>query len=273
MGPVAHAKQIEFFCNAFINAEDQAAKSEIEAQMTYFTYFQCYPKIQQRFRITMHAKSNKKFVDIFTAGCIDEARLSQAAERMPKVVNIDQLQQYTISPPNVIGIPYRAKDPSLYTEKKLAQQVSDQTGYNFRLDKFQHLILDETSIVHFHRYVCWLMAELDSSFKKLVVHRTVEVGTGNPKSKRQVLLKNAEKAGDNFDECTVLLQRVSGLIARLGNMANRTYAFRRYLANSAVNEAIVKLMQEPEMLPEDIPEVLSSFQRIIFPANSHFSGS
>ena len=117
MSPGDQAKQMETLCNLYVAEKNKAEKEKILRELKRFTYFQCQPKMLQRFNIKLHPFCSESFHGVFRPDAISNFELSSRFEE-----------------DNAAGI-----TPKMlrYDESKFLGTMKKLTGYTFTADEKQ----------------------------------------------------------------------------------------------------------------------------------------
>ncbi|KAF8431990.1 hypothetical protein BGX38DRAFT_1277036 [Terfezia claveryi] len=147
--PANHAHQLQTLCNIYVDANTVDEKRAVLTELRHFTLLQCQPKIQQRLTISLHPRCREKFLGLFRDGAITRAELSK----------------------NFLPNPFFKKVRKAKRNDSLPPLMKEVTGYTFNLDSFGGVILDKTSIFHYHEFVAFFMNRLDDQLSLLANYR------------------------------------------------------------------------------------------------------
>lgn len=220
MTPANHAYQLETLCNIYVGAT-RDEKEGVLTGLKNFIFLQCQPKIQQRLTIPLHPSCREQFLGLFRPGAITS----------------DMLRNNFLPNPQFEQVRKRK------SEKKFLPLMKEITGYTFYVDNRDRVALNEVSIFHYHKFVCFLINELNDHVSVLANYR-------DTKKNKDVGFLEAEKCAKES------LEIIDQRMCVLGDLLHRSESFHTYIYQPPIAHF---LKEASNQLSASMPQVGNLF--------------
>lgn len=199
-----HTAELQERLNEYLAEESPATKKEILENLSMFTYLQCQAKILQRLKVPIHPFTKVQFYEAFRPGNIDVDKLSKGCY-MTLDFNDNELD----------------KKSSSFNERPFAKRMKAYTGFDFKFDDRNRIILDGGSVAHFHNYIWKLLSATRTNLETLET------------------LTNVGVVGDVNDlenKAKQLLVTVHRNFSHLNALANKSPTLRQHINNPSIQD-------------------------------------